>query len=186
MARRNLTDQRFGNLVAVRDAGYTSRGGFRMWVCKCDCGNTKNVSLRCLVMGYTNSCGCEKQSGLRKQTDAERLAPGESAFNRLYHDYRRSAARKGRVFELTKDQFRVITSGNCFYCGAVPIKTYWANLSKLSGPYVYNGVDRLNNDVGYVGDNCVPCCWKCNRLKSDMSIDEFRSVIKTIHERICK
>ena len=28
-----------------------------------------------------------------------------------------------------------------------------------------NGIDRVNNNKGYVKDNCVTACWKCNRMK---------------------
>jgi 5-methylcytosine-specific restriction endonuclease McrA len=29
------------------------------------------------------------------------------------------------------------------------------------------GIDRVDNSIGYTPDNCVPCCTQCNRIKLD-------------------
>ena len=39
--------------------------------------------------------------------------------------------------------------------------------------YVYNGIDRVDSDGGYVTGNVVPCCWPCNRMKMDMVHADF-------------
>ena len=48
----DIKGQRFGKLVAV------SYAGNKMWLCKCDCGNTKLVMGMNLRNGSTKSCGC--------------------------------------------------------------------------------------------------------------------------------
>lgn len=48
----NITDQRFGRLVAV-----TYLGGSAWW-CRCDCGNAPVVLTSNLMSGHTRSCGC--------------------------------------------------------------------------------------------------------------------------------
>lgn len=53
----DLTGQRFGKLVAIKRAGTTSSGSV-LWLCQCDCGNTKKVSSSNLRTGHTKSCGC--------------------------------------------------------------------------------------------------------------------------------
>lgn len=57
MARIDLTGQRFGRLVVIKDAGY-SKHRDRVWKCKCDCGKTKFATSSCLKLGKTRSCGC--------------------------------------------------------------------------------------------------------------------------------
>lgn len=61
MARIDLTGQRFGRLVAIKDAGYTKNRS-RVWECKCDCGNTAFVQAGNLKNGHTKSCGCLQAS----------------------------------------------------------------------------------------------------------------------------
>ncbi len=39
--------------------------------------------------------------------------------------------------------------------------------------FFYNGIDRVNNEMGYEPLNVVPCCQECNFAKCKMSKDEF-------------
>jgi hypothetical protein len=48
------------------------------------------------------------------------------------------------------------------------------------GKYVYNGIDRLDNTKGYTIDNIVPCCYKCNVLKKDFTIDSMVKVLSKL------
>lgn len=50
---KDLTDQRFGNLVART---YNMETG--KWHCECDCGNEKDIATGSLISGRTKSCGC--------------------------------------------------------------------------------------------------------------------------------
>lgn len=52
----DLTGQRFGRLVARRKA--PSRSGKTYWLCKCDCGNWKEIQTSHLTNNQTKSCGC--------------------------------------------------------------------------------------------------------------------------------
>ena len=52
----DLTGRRFGRLVAVKTEGQPSHG--LLWLCRCDCGNTKIINGSALRGGYTISCGC--------------------------------------------------------------------------------------------------------------------------------
>ena len=82
-----------------------------------------------------------------------------------------SAAARGLIWQLEEDAVREIIVSACHYCGTKP------NLPKKPG-----GIDRVDNTKGYVPDNCVPCCWPCNRAKHCMSRDEFLAMIKKIYD----
>jgi hypothetical protein len=79
----------------------------------------------------------------------------------LYKEYIKRSAKKDLEFALTKEQFQHLSSGNCFYCNK-------SNTSTHS-----NGLDRKNNEVGYVVENCVSCCGECNQMKGSMSDTDF-------------
>lgn len=53
----DITDQRFGRLVALERAGRTPDGK-SLWRVRCDCGTVKAVRLQLLLRGHTRSCGC--------------------------------------------------------------------------------------------------------------------------------
>lgn len=56
--RKDLTGQRFGNLVAINYAGKSNASGNAIWICRCDCGNICEVASNNLIAKHTTSCGC--------------------------------------------------------------------------------------------------------------------------------
>ena len=54
---RDLTNQIFGRLTAIEIVGKDKLGN-AIWLCQCDCGNTKEVRVSSLTTGNTRSCGC--------------------------------------------------------------------------------------------------------------------------------
>ena len=165
--RVDLTGRRFGRLVVQGKTSGTLRGNI-IWDCLCDCGNTRYVPTTSLNSGNTTSCGCLTREN---QYSSVALPTGQAAFNRLYNQYKYNATHLGRVFELTKDEFKRITSSNCYYCGIEPRQTN--KEPHFNGVYPYNGIDRVDPTKGYILENTVPCCKRCNRAKDDMTFDEF-------------
>lgn len=53
---RDITNERFGRLVAVEFVEI--RNSKTIWKCVCDCGNMCEVSLSSLSSGASRSCGC--------------------------------------------------------------------------------------------------------------------------------
>lgn len=56
MKKHDLTGQHFGSLTAVRIIGKSARG-LMIWECKCDCGNTIEVTSTNLRLGRKSNCG---------------------------------------------------------------------------------------------------------------------------------
>ena len=48
--------------------------------------------------------------------------------------------------------------------------------------YGVDTIDRMNNDLGYIIDNVVPCCKWCNLSKRERSKEEFLEHNKKIYE----
>lgn len=57
----DLMNMRFGALVVIKDA--PSVLGKSFWLCRCDCGNEKNIRANCLLVGDSKSCGCRINRG---------------------------------------------------------------------------------------------------------------------------
>lgn len=53
----DLTGKRFNRLVVLERASNDKDGRTR-WLCRCDCGNERIISGKCLRNGHTQSCGC--------------------------------------------------------------------------------------------------------------------------------
>lgn len=55
----NEIGNRYGRLVVIaKDEEASNKNHRAYWICKCDCGNIKSVSSKCLRDGKTKSCGC--------------------------------------------------------------------------------------------------------------------------------
>lgn len=89
----------------------------------------------------------------------------------LFGNYRRGAEKRDLTWKLTFDEFMGIVHSNCFYCDRPPAQTLWKE--GWLNEAVYNGIDRIENDVGYRKSNCVPCCKYCNMAKSRWTAEEF-------------
>lgn len=55
----DITEQRFGQLVALKCIG--RQNGNKQWLCRCDCGETTKCSVHHLKEGGTISCGCYRR-----------------------------------------------------------------------------------------------------------------------------
>ena len=174
----NLTGKTFGKLTVVeRDYSKSSERGI-YWITQCSCGNTKSIRSTNMTRGRTVSCGCYNKE---KRTNVK--PHGEANFNKTYADYQRGANKRGYSFSLTKDQFREITSKKCHYCGIEP-KEYTKYGGNPNGLYLHNGIERVNNNLGYEYENCVPCCKTGNRAKDTMTLVEFERWIRRLYHHI--
>lgn len=187
---KNLVGQRFGKLMVTRMAGkYRSPSGKSkslIWECVCDCGNIKTVHTSSLTRRGTTSCGCGRKERaatlMLGKSPKITLPDGIGSLRYLYRSYKYEAGHRGLEFQLSLEQFHSMTKQNCFYCDVVPSKK--TKYKHSNGDYFYNGIDRVDNTVGYVEGNCVPCCETCNRAKRTMSVYEFYSWIdRAYHHR---
>lgn len=172
----NVTDIRFGNLIAIKPLRTGGRHRGIVWLWKCDCGKEIERVTSDIKRGHQRSCGCMKKeilSSLRKKL------PGQSAFNILFASYKQKADERNLVFELLEKEFITLTKQNCYYCGISPSQLFIR--PGMNGGYSYNGIDRVDNTKGYTLDNCVSCCKKCNRAKMIMSKKEFFEWIEQVY-----
>lgn len=77
MAGRIKVGERYGRLITLEDVGKDNKG-YRLWKCKCDCGNETIVPSRYLGKG-TLSCGC-----YAREQSAKRLTKHGKRFSRIY------------------------------------------------------------------------------------------------------
>ena len=141
-------------------------------------GNITKPSKSKVLRGMTQSCGCLQKEHRKNWGISHGLNNGEAAFNELYQQYMVSAKRRKYEFDLSKEDFKNIITKPCIYCGTSLSQEKRGNGGH--GGFKYTGIDRYDNTKGYTLDNSVPCCKKCNRMKSDMSIEEFENMLKKI------
>ena len=165
---RTSEDSRLTVLAEFKDSEVRSRN--RMVFCVCDCGNFVYTSKSKVQLSTTRSCGCLNHQKFIDLGNMRRLDSNNTAINQVLHRYVHGASSRGLSYNLSREQFIDITSSPCHYCGVLPYRVSYPRNSKAP-PYVYNGIDRQDNNRGYELDNVVPCCYTCNAIKLDLSID---------------
>lgn len=91
----------------------------------------------------------------------------EKLIRKKFNDYKGRCKSKKLDFHLTYLQFKFIVKKDCYYCG-------------LKAENKPNGIDRVNNNRGYYHGNIVPCCWDCNRSKSNLTPADFDDYLARI------
>lgn len=175
MSKKCLTKgQKFGRLTIIRH--YSREKGYE---CRCDCGNITIAKTWALKTGRHKSCGCL----MREKVAARmRLPDNLTQKNNLYRQYKNSAKRRGYEFTLSKEEFIDMVEQECSYCGTSPCTTEKSYTCKYNHiDYYYNGVDRIDNSIGYTKSNCVTACKFCNNSKNTLSKDKFLEYIKKIY-----
>lgn len=181
-----MIGKKFGSWYVAGNASKKTSSGILYYRCECDCGNIREIQGSALRNGMSKGCmdcgGKKIGAKLTGRKSFNRLPDGEAQRNAIYLAYKRGSARRKLSFSISRDFFSKITKMDCFYCGKKPSQNF-KNIYN-SGLYIYNGIDRVNNDIGYEENNCVPCCKFCNRAKDTLSQDEFLKNIKRIYKYI--
>lgn len=168
--RNDLIGKRF-NRLTVLDLAYIDKHKKAYWKCVCDCGNfviARGAGLKC---NDNQSCGCYNRELLSREPT------GVPAFNKIFYAYKKNANRKGLTFDLTEDYFKKLINKNCYYCGNEP-----NNISRSrKNIYIYNGIDRIDNNKGYTIENSIPCCLWCNYAKRERSVEDFEKWIEKLY-----
>lgn len=144
------------------------------WMCKCDCGTIKEVYNNSIVSGKSLSCGCIKR----------KLEFGQAAKNNILCSYKGKCHRKSIEFKLTNDQFFELMNNSCFYCGKAPENNHTSK--KFYGNYIYSGIDRIDNNQGYIINNVVSSCKNCNLAKRSLTQTEFLKMVFLIYKKHCE
>lgn len=171
---------RYGRLTVIGSID-APRGRGAWWLCKCDCGNQTRAQGASLRYGSTKSCGCV---GIEKLRERVQLPTGEGARRHILRVTKRQAELRGYCFELSEEQTLALMQRPCAYCGAPPSNL--CDSDGINGAFSYNGIDRVDNAIGYTTENTVPCCKHCNYAKRDRTVSEFAEWSRRVADRLGK
>ena len=161
------------------------------WNCCCECGTLITVAASHLRTGHTKSCGClktnKKSQKLKDQIgdSLRKYEPRIASARRVWKSYKYNGDENCTI---TFDKFYELSQANCYYCGIKPSNKYnyfllkknSSNKAKQNGDFIYNGMDRSDNQLSHTDENCVACCTICNRAKNNRTLVEFKNYINDL------
>lgn len=132
------------------------------------------------IYHFKNNCP-KTWDEIKKRKKTIKEGNSRNCLTDLFCTYRNGAEKRGFSFEFTKEQFGDLTKQDCWYCGAKPVqKNRCSGTGKSENFYLYNGIDRVENDKGYTLANSLPCCGRCNKMKMSLSVEDFINQVKKI------
>lgn len=167
------TNSRFNSFILIYEVepkiGKTGLK-YKQWICLCDCGVKFKTTTKQISKGR-KSCGCLSISNRFKNISDEDFFKTV----KLNH-YKTSAKRRNIDFNLNSDLFFKLITSDCIYCGSKPLLK---NKNK-NHTILLNGIDRVDNNIGYIEGNVVSCCYICNKAKGILSLIEFKDWINRL------
>ena len=96
-----------------------------------------------------------------------KFVDGKHKLRNKYKSTKDNARRRNLYFDISLNQFEALISRPCVYCGEPS-----------------TGLDRIDNNKGYVLSNVVPACSWCNWMKKDKNVFDFYHKITKIFHKI--
>jgi len=142
----------------------------------CQCGKDYPIFLTQHGKPSTKCNECNKNQAIQddKRKDRIRNYKMENRINSAKHfrEYFRNAMKRNLVFLLTIEEFQEMVIQPCQYCG-------------YSKENEVNGIDRIDNSVGYISTNVTTACSSCNRIKHMFHPGFFLKQCRNIIEKTC-
>ncbi len=173
---KDYTGMKFGKWIVIKKIYIKNRR--QCYLLRCECGNERIKSsahikrssrcLKCHNTFYNPLISVSKRKGY-----------GYSSTKTILTGYKIGAIRRKKEWSLTDQETLNLMAGNCHYCGRKPYREY--NGGSNYGGFLYNGIDRIDNEKGYTISNCRSCCPQCNFAKHKMSESQFLNMVELVY-----
>jgi len=118
---------------------------------------------------------CYRKNSVVKEKYANRtkvyLKKHNLTDTRKYNQLVSKCKLKNYSIDISQEEYSKLLSLGCDYCG-----------TKITGSYGVS-LDRKDSNKGYLKDNVVPCCGKCNQIKNvHLTYEEMKAAMKAVLE----
>jgi len=170
-AKKDLTGQPFGRLIAIREDG-RDKGGHVLWLCRClgkngdDCGKEVVVTVDHLRSGHTTSCGCLR---------LERITTHGCTHEPWYPTYKTMMQRCGHFKGAPE------CDSSLYRDRGIAVCELWQKSPRAFGDWLLSHgwhkglqIDRIDNNQGYYPENCrvATCKENNNNKRNTLRLDD--------------
>ncbi len=119
------------------------------------------------LAGYKRNWHAKNKERVNKRRrEVRNNIENKTYFTSRFQNTKKNAKNRNLIFNLTRKQSDEIYSReNCYFCGEKSL---------------IRTIDRLDNTKGYILKNCVSACWKCNKLKGNITKEDKQRMQKIL------
>lgn len=86
----------------------------------------------------------------------------------IYMDCKNKDRKSGFVgFDLDKEFIEGLISQGCIYCGETKLRMT---------------LDRIDNSIGHLKCNVLPCCFRCNYIRGSMPFEAWQIIVPAVRQ----
>lgn len=168
-ARKHAYLQDAEKYASEREGGVFRWGGplassQSKWICKSGHVWTASWSRVRTTQSWCHKCKQRFVGSEKERSEREERILSDKAWD----TYRRRDLVKNREFNISKEDVRLARMSFCVYC----------KNRKASG------FDRIDNALGHIQGNCVPCCIRCNWVRGNWLTHEVMLKVGLLLEKI--
>lgn len=108
---------------------------------------------------------CRKDPLFRERESMYQKQYFHGSIDRRLYMLKHGACTRGYDWYISDEYAKELMTSPCHYCGLCER---------------VNGMDRVDNSLGYWSSNVVPCCKLCNYFKKNYTVEEFLGHAKRI------
>jgi len=139
----DLTGKRFGRLIVLEYTGIVNGRTGRHWLCKCDCGKTKNILGYSLQNGETKSCSCIRVENTIKRNYEKSSSPKDESRKPEYRAY---CSMKSRCNNPNNREYRLYGGRGILFL----LDSYESFLNEVGRrPTKNHSIDRIDVNGNY-------------------------------------
>jgi len=172
----DIIGKQFGQLTVLKRVRYPGKNGHyrHMAICRCTCGNIKEVFVQALTRKDTTSCGCRRDQYKKLLGSNNPKYVGYQGISGIIWTRYRSGAKTREIpFLLTIEEAWEIFESQGRKCALTSIPLVFSTNRKDQSTA---SLDRIDNSRGYVKDNVQWVHKNINMMRGPFSIEHFTEI----------
>jgi hypothetical protein len=163
--RKDITNQKFGKLVAVKSSEKKDSHNCFLWICICECGKETTASVAQLTCGVRKSCGCLKNRPASLNPTWK--GAGELSGQRFYN-FKKNALRRNILFSVSVEDLWALFLKQNKKCNLTGDELSFEKNSENVA-----SLDRIDNEKGYEISNLQWVRADINSMKMGLTQQKF-------------
>lgn len=150
-SKQNLIGKKFGRLTIIKYS-YTKKRKI-YWICKCDCGTIKSISVWSLLNGATKSCGCLNLDiiHLKKGHNHPKSTGYKDITGNYWSGVKSNAKERNLNFSISKEYIWNLYEQQNKKCALSGIPLIFSGYSSTIEQTA--SIDRIDSNQGYIEGN---------------------------------